>query len=48
MAGAAPARADTVTDWNTHATNALVVMAGQGPTVSAVHLQWCKAPFTTP
>ena len=38
LAGAAPARADTVTDWNTHATNALIVTAGQGPTVSAVHL----------
>jgi hypothetical protein len=34
----APARADTVTDWNTHAVNALVVTGLQSPTVSTVHL----------
>jgi hypothetical protein len=38
MAGAAPANADTVTDWNTHAVNALVTTAGQSPTVSSVNL----------
>jgi hypothetical protein len=38
VAAAAPARADTVTDWNTNATNALIVTAGQSPTVSALHL----------
>ena len=32
------ARADTVTDWNTHAVNALVTTAGQSPTVSTVNL----------
>jgi len=35
---AAPARADTVTDWNLYATNALVTTAGQAPTVSTIHL----------
>ena len=35
---AAPARADTVTDWNVHAVNALVVTAGQSPTVSTISL----------
>ena len=34
----APARADTVTDWNTHAVNALVGTGLQSPTVSTVHL----------
>ena len=34
----ASARADTVTDWNTHAVSALVSTAGQSPTVSTVHL----------
>ena len=34
----ASARADTVTDWNAHAVNALVGTAGQSPTVSTVHL----------
>lgn len=38
LAGAASARADTVTDWNTNATNALIVTGGQSPTVSALHL----------
>ncbi len=32
------ARADTVTDWNTHAVNALVGTAAQSPTVSTIHL----------
>ena len=35
---AGPARADTVTDWNRHATDALIVTAGQSPTVSLPHL----------
>jgi hypothetical protein len=35
---AAPARADTATDWNQHATDALIVAAGQSPTVSLPHL----------
>jgi hypothetical protein len=38
MAASAPARADTVTDWNVNATNALIATAGQGPTVSTIHL----------
>src|SRR5829696_4850840 len=38
MAGSAPASADTVTDWNTNAVNALVGTAGQSPTVSSIHL----------
>jgi hypothetical protein len=33
-----PARADTVTDWNRNATDALVTTAGQPPTVSTIHL----------
>jgi hypothetical protein len=35
---AAPARADTVTDWNLNATNALIVTAGQPPQLSVPHL----------
>jgi hypothetical protein len=35
---AAPARADTVTDWNANATSALIGTAGQPPHVSAVSL----------
>jgi hypothetical protein len=35
---ASPARADTVTDWNRNATDALVTTAGQAPTVSTIHL----------
>ena len=38
LATAAPAGANTVTDWNVHATNALITTAGQGPTVSTIHL----------
>ncbi len=38
IAASTPARADTVTDWNQHATDALIVAAGQGPTVSVLHL----------
>jgi hypothetical protein len=38
LAGAASAQADTVTDWNTNATNTLIGTAGQGPTVAALHL----------
>jgi hypothetical protein len=34
LLAASPARADTVTDWNVHATNAL---AAQAPTVSTIH-----------
>jgi hypothetical protein len=34
----APARADTVTDWNVNAANALITNAGQSPTVSTIHL----------
>jgi hypothetical protein len=34
----APARADTVTQWNINATNALIRDAGQAPPVSALHL----------
>jgi PAP2 superfamily len=35
---AAPARADTVTDWNLNAANALIVTAGQPPQLSVPHL----------
>jgi hypothetical protein len=38
LSASASARADTVTDWNANAVNALVTTAGQGPTVSTVHL----------
>ena len=38
LALAAPARADTVVEWNIHATNALIVTAGQTPPVSTIHL----------
>jgi hypothetical protein len=34
----ASARADAVVDWNVNAVNSLVGTAGQGPTVSTVHL----------
>ena len=36
LSAAASARADTVTDWNANAVNALVTTAGQSPTVSTV------------
>jgi hypothetical protein len=38
LSASASARADTVTDWNANAVNALVTTAGQSPTVSTVHL----------
>src|SRR5262245_23947841 len=38
LTASASARADTVTDWNLNAVNALVTTAGQSPTVSTVHL----------
>jgi hypothetical protein len=38
LAFAAPARADTVTEWNLNATNALIVAAGQAPQASVPHL----------
>jgi hypothetical protein len=38
VAVSAPARADTVTDWNVHATEALITNERQGPTVSTIHL----------
>src|SRR5215203_4514857 len=38
LAIAAPARADTVTEWNLNATNALIVSAGQPPQASVPHL----------
>jgi hypothetical protein len=38
LAVAAPARADTVTDWNLNATNALIVTAAQPPQASVPHL----------
>jgi hypothetical protein len=34
----ASAHADAVSDWNFHATNALIVTAGQSPPVSVLHL----------
>lgn len=38
LALAAPARADTVSEWNLNASNALIVAAGQPPHVSVQHL----------
>lgn len=38
FAVSAPAQADTVTDLNQQATDTLIVSAGQGPTVSVLHL----------
>ena len=38
LAAPAVARADTVTEWNAHATDALIRTGGQSPTVSALHL----------
>jgi len=38
LAAPALARADTVTQWNLNATNALLVAAGQPPQVSVPHL----------
>jgi hypothetical protein len=38
LAIAAPTRADTASDWNQHATDALIVAAGQSPGVSLPHL----------
>src|SRR5688572_10647705 len=38
LSATASARADTVTDWNANAVNALVATAGQSPTVSTIHL----------
>jgi hypothetical protein len=38
LAVAAPARAGTVSDWSLNATNALIVTAGQSPTVSLPHI----------
>ncbi len=38
IAASTPARADTVTDWNQQSTDSLIVAAGQGPTVSVLHL----------
>jgi hypothetical protein len=38
LASVAPARADTVTEWNLNATNALLVTAAQPPQVSVPHL----------
>src|SRR5215207_9289572 len=38
LAAGAPARADTVTEWNLNATNALIVSAAQPPQVSVPHL----------
>jgi hypothetical protein len=38
LSASASARADTVTDWNLNAVNALVGTAGQSPTVSTIHL----------
>jgi len=38
LAVAGPARADTVTDWNLNATNALIGTAAQPPQVSVPHL----------
>ena len=38
LTASASARADAVTDWNVNAVNSLVTTAGQGPTVSTIHL----------
>jgi hypothetical protein len=38
LAAPGVARADTVTEWNLNASNALFVVAGQGPQASVPHL----------
>ena len=38
LASPATARADTVTDWNAHASNALMTVAGQAPPLSTIHM----------
>ncbi len=38
LAAPAVARADAVTDWNSHAQTAIIGTAGQGPTVAYLHL----------
>ena len=38
LAAPAVARADTVTDWNANASNALFTVAGQAPTVGSLHM----------
>jgi PAP2 superfamily len=38
LAAAPPAHADTVTQWNAHAAEALFITAAQGPTLSVPHL----------
>ncbi len=38
LAAPAVARADTVTDWNANASNALMTTAAQAPTVSTIHM----------
>jgi hypothetical protein len=38
LVSAAPVRADTITDWNRYATDALIVSAAQPPQVSVPHL----------
>jgi hypothetical protein len=43
VAASTPARADPVTDWNMHATNALIATARQSPTVSTIHLAIVQA-----
>ena len=48
IAASTPARADTVTDWNQQATDSLIVTAGQGPTVSVLHLAMVHGAATTP
>ena len=40
------ARADTVTEWNLNATNALMVTAAQPPQQSCTW-RWCRAPSMT-
>ena len=40
------AAADTVTQWNQNAANALYVTAAQPPTSPSCTWRWCRAPST--
>ena len=48
LLAASPARADTVTDWNVHATNALATSSSQAPASRRSTSAWFTARSTTP
>ena len=49
LAAPAVARADTVTDWNANASNAIFTVAGQAPAGRRpCTWRWCRARCTTP